>query len=120
MYYDLKIVVFMFSEKKCEWTTVGDGCCLDSNQNAYSWYWSSDGDLTTLKKECELQNNCVGIEWGEWNPKGLILIDTVKSNGSGTQILHHVEQQGGKGTISSSGHPCHEKATCYAYKCPIF
>ena len=59
----------------------------------------------------------VGIEWGEWNPKGLILVDTDKSNG--TQILHHVQQLGGRGPILSSGHPCHEKAICDAYKCPI-
>ena len=103
---------FHVSEKECVWTTIGDGSGLDSNHNAY---WSWNGDLIKLKRECESENNCVGIEWGEWNPKGLILVG--KSNG--TQILHHVQQHGGRGPIWSSGHPCHEKAICYAYKCPI-
>ena len=94
------------------WNTIGRGVCLDSNRKGYSWFWSSDGDFNTVKKECKSTKKCVGIEWGEWNSKALVLID---ANGLGTEELLHVSI--GAGPITSSNPGSHVSATFYAYSC---
>ena len=94
------------------WNTIGRGGCLDENQKDYSWFWSSDGDFNTVKKECESTRNCVGLEWGEWNPKGVVIVD---ANGTGAEELVHVST--GTGPIASSSLGFHASASCYAYSC---
>ena len=97
-------------EKLCLWATIGRGGCLDSNQNGYSWFWSSKGDISTLKTECEATKNCLGVEWGAWNPKGLIIVD---ANSSRTEALVHVGN--GTGSIASADPSFHVGATLLFY-----
>ena len=93
---------------------IGFGGCLDINENQYSWFWSSATDVSRLKKECESTENCVGVEYGEWPSKGLILVD---SNGSGKHTL--VYDDIGSGPIESSNPSFNAMAACYAYNCQI-
>ena len=93
-----------------EWTTVGPGCCLDSTGSGYSW-WFAEGDLDVIKQKCELYENCVGVEYGEWNNKGLVLIDGPAVDG---QSFNHEDV--GTGRISKSkGDTCHKGAICFSF-----
>ena len=93
-----------------EWTTVGQGCCLDTTGSTYSWYWAQ-GNLTVIKKKCELLKNCVGAEYGEWGTKGLVLIDGPAVDG---QSFNHEDVGTGRISKSHAGN-CHKHAICYSF-----
>ena len=93
--------------------------CGDSNRQEYSWYSSLNGNLSSAKRECELHENCVGIQWGVWNSKGLILVDGSRLAGvdgdtySRNKKIEHVNK--GIGPIVTVGNR-HTASTCYAYR----
>ena len=96
------------------WRRLGKGGCSDENNKQYSWYYSKVGNFKSAKTECMLHINCLGIMWGKWDRKGLILVDAagVDEKYSGSKQLDHVDK--GKGPIVALG-LWHPDSTCYTY-----
>ena len=59
----------------------------------------------------ELLENCVGVEYGEWGTKGLVLIDGPAVDG---QSFNHEDVGTGRISKSHAGN-CHKHAICYTF-----
>jgi len=96
-----------------QWTKIGNGLCLDSKQNGYSWYKPGAYGLKHLKLICEVTTNCVGVSFGDWGEADGIL--NIQDVGQDKSSFEH-KTGTGTGDIMSTNPQAHARAVCYGFK----